>query len=105
MKIIGNLPSMLEVVVLRSVVLGAHHLKMADSVRLIKQTGATDVASVRAAGNLVFRSRKSPPALVAALEAGCERLYGKPTEVVAKTAAEWRALMGGSPSLRSPYPP
>lgn len=85
------------VALLRSMVINGQRIKGAEIRSLAEAAGGTDVRSVGATGNLVFRSRKAPQTLERELEAACAGLYGKPTEVVVKTAAEWRALLGANP--------
>lgn len=88
---------MLHIALLRSMVINGHRIKGAEIRKLAEDAGATDVVSVGATGNLVFRSRKGAAALERALEAGCAKLYGKPTEVIVKTADQWRAMMAANP--------
>ena len=87
----------IHVTLLRSMVINGHRIKGAEIRGLAEAVGATDVRSVGATGNLLFRSRKAPATLECELEAACAGLYGKPTEVVVKTAAEWRALLRANP--------
>lgn len=87
----------LRVALLRSMVINGHRIKMADVRRFAEQAGGQDVRSIIATGNLVFRSRKAPRTLEHALEAACQAFYGKPTEVVVKSAEEWRALIAANP--------
>lgn len=86
-----------HIALLRSVVIGGRRVKGAEARGLAETAGATDVRSVGATGNLLFRSRKAPATLQRELEAACADLYGRPTEMVVKTAAEWRALMAANP--------
>jgi uncharacterized protein (DUF1697 family) len=64
---------------------------------LAERAGGTDVRSVIATGNLLFRSDKAPRALERDLEAACEALYGRATEMVVKNAEEWRSLLAANP--------
>jgi len=64
---------------------------------MAERAGGTDVRSVIATGNLVFRSRKGAAALERALEKACAEEYGKATEIVVKTGAAWRALLAANP--------
>lgn len=85
------------VALLRSMVINGHRIKGAEIRGLAQAAGARDVRSVGATGNLLFRSRKALATLERDLEAACARLYGKPTEMVVRTAAEWRALLAANP--------
>jgi len=87
----------LQVALMRSILINGQRVKMADARALVEKVGGTDVRSVIATGNLVFRSRKAAATLERELEAACAALYGKPTEMVVKTAAQWRALMAANP--------
>ena len=87
----------IHIALLRSMVVNGHRVKGEDIRGLAAAIGATDVRSVGATGNLLFRSRKASARLERELEAACAHLYGKPTEVVVKTAAEWRALLKANP--------
>lgn len=87
----------LQVALMRSILINGVRVKMADARALVEQVGGTDVRSVIATGNLVFRSRKAAATLERELEAACAAFYGKPTEMVVKTAAQWRALMAANP--------
>ena len=87
----------LRVALLRSMVINGHRIRMADVRGFAEQAGGRDVRSIIATGNLVFRSRKAPRTLEHELEAACQAFYGKPTEVVVKTAEEWRALIAANP--------
>lgn len=86
-----------QVALMRSILINCQRVKMADARALVEEVGGTDVRSVIATGNLVFRSRKAAAKLERELEAACAALYGKPTEMVVKTAAQWRALMAANP--------
>lgn len=86
-----------HVALLRSVVINGRRVKGEKARSLAEAAGATDVRSVGATGNLLFRSRKAPARLERELEAACAKLYGKPTEMVVKTAPQWRALMAANP--------
>jgi len=87
----------IHIALLRSMVVNGHRVKGEEIRDLATAVGATDVRSVGATGNLLFRSRKAPARLERELEAACADLYGKPTEVVVKTAAKWRALLKANP--------
>lgn len=87
----------IRIALLRSVVINGRRVKGEEARGLAEAVGGTDVRSVIATGNLLFRSRKSPATLARELEAACAALYGQPTEMIVKTADQWRALMQANP--------
>ncbi|MEJ6789115.1 DUF1697 domain-containing protein [Brevundimonas sp. BR2-1] len=87
----------IRIALLRSVVINGRRVKGEEARGLAAVVGGTDVRSVGATGNLLFRSRKSPATLERELEAACAALYGRPTEMIVKTAGQWRALMKVNP--------
>lgn len=82
---------------MRSVVIADRRVKGEEARRLVEAVGGADVRSVIATGNLVFRSAKAPRRLERELEAACAAEYGRATEMVVKTADEWRALLAANP--------
>ena len=87
----------LVVALMRSIVINGQRVKMADARALAERVGGTEVQSVIATGNLLFRSDKAPRVLEQELEAGCEAFYGRATEMVVKTAEQWRSLLAANP--------
>ncbi|HWQ86774.1 DUF1697 domain-containing protein [Brevundimonas sp.] len=87
----------IHIALLRSVVINGRRVKGEEARGLAAAVGGTDVRSVGATGNLLFRSRKAPATLQRELEAACADLYGQPTEMIVKTADQWRALMKANP--------
>lgn len=87
----------IRVALLRSIVIGDRRVGGQDIRNLAASVGASDVRSVIATGNLLFRSRKAPRTLEREMEAVCASSFGRATEVVVKTASEWRALMAANP--------
>jgi uncharacterized protein (DUF1697 family) len=87
----------LMVALMRSIVINGQRVKMADARAMVEKVGGTNVRSVIATGNLIFRSRKAPRTLESELEAACGAFYGKPTEIVVKTADEWQSLLRANP--------
>lgn len=85
------------VALMRSIVVNRQRVLMADARALAEEVGGTDVTSVIATGNLIFRARKSTRTLERELEAACAERYGKATEMVVKTADEWRAILAANP--------
>lgn len=89
--------STLRVALLRSMVVGKRRVSGADVRALAEAAGGTDARSVIATGNVVFRSRKSPATLEREMEKACIAEFGKATEIIVKTAGEWRALVAANP--------
>jgi uncharacterized protein (DUF1697 family) len=88
------------VALMRSIVINGKRVKMSDARAMAERIGCTDVHSVIATGNLLFRSRRPPRALEQDLEAACEAFYGRSTEIVVKTAAQWQVLLAANPFRR-----
>lgn len=87
----------LRVALMRSVVIGDRRVKGIEARGLAEAVGGTDVRSVIATGNVLFRSRKAPGTLERELEKACAVEYGRATEMIVKTADQWRALMAANP--------
>jgi len=87
----------IRIALMRSVVINGRRVKGGEARGLAEAAGGTDVRSIVATGNLLFRSRKAPATLQRELEAACAALYGQPTEMIVKTADQWRALMKANP--------
>jgi uncharacterized protein (DUF1697 family) len=87
----------LRIALMRSIVINGQRVKMADARALVEQVGGSDVRSVMATGNLLFRSSKAPRDLERELEAAVAAFYGRSTEMVVKTAEQWRALLAVNP--------
>ena len=87
----------IRIALLRSMVIGKRRVSGADVRALAEAVGGTDARSVIATGNVVFRSRKAPATLEREMEAACAAAFGQPTEIVVKTADEWRALLAANP--------
>lgn len=96
----------IRIALMRSIVINGRRVKGQEARGMVESIGGTDVRSVIATGNLLFRSRKGPATLVRELETACAAVYGKPTEMVVRTAPAWRALMAANPfpaeSARAP---
>lgn len=94
------------IALLRSVLINGQRVKSAELKAMAEEAGCADVRTVIATGNLVFRSRLTAGSLAHALEQACERRYGRATEVVVKSAAQWRTLVAANPfpdeSARAP---
>ena len=87
----------IRIALLRSMVIGKRRVSGADVRALAEAAGGTDARSVIATGNVVVRSRKAPATLEREMEAACAAAFGQPTEIVVKTADEWRALLAANP--------
>jgi uncharacterized protein (DUF1697 family) len=87
----------IRIALLRSMVINRHRVTGADAEALAQAAGGTEPRSVMATGNVLFRSRRSPAALVKDIEAACKARFGQPTEIIVKTAEEWRALVAANP--------
>lgn len=87
----------LYVALMRSILINRRRVNMTDARGLAEAVGGAGVRSVGSTGNLIFRSRKAPATLERALEAACAEVYGRPTEMVVKTADQWRALLAANP--------
>ncbi len=70
---------------------------MADARQLVSNVGGRDIKSVIATGNLLFHSEMPNAWLEKKLEAECAIAYGRRTEIVVRTAEEWRELMAANP--------
>ena len=90
----------LRVALLRSVVINGHRVTGDDVRNLAEAVGGTDARSILATGNAVFRSTKSAATLTKELEAVCARRFGRPTEIIVKTEAQWRRLVAANPFKR-----
>lgn len=87
----------IRIALMRSILINGRRVKGEEARGLAAAVGGTDVRSVGATGNLLFRSRKAPATLERELEAACAKVYGRPTEMIVKTAGEWRALLRANP--------
>lgn len=87
----------IRIALLRSMVIGKRRVSGADVRALAEAVGGTGARSVIATGNVVFRSRKAPATLEREMEKACAAAFGKPTEIIVKTAGEWRALLAANP--------
>ena len=86
-----------RVALLRSMVIGKRRVSGAQVRAMAEAAGGTDARSVIATGNVVFRSRKAPATLEREMEKACAAEFGQATEIVVKTADEWRALIAANP--------
>lgn len=87
----------IRIALLRSMVIAGRRVSGAEVRALAEAAGGTDARSVIATGNVVFRSRKAPATLTREMEKVCAIEFGRATEIVVKTADEWRALIAANP--------
>lgn len=87
------------VALLRGVNVGkAKRVPMAELRQIVEGLGGTGVATVLNSGNVVFRHRRASPAGIAAeLSAGIAERLGIVVPVVAKTSAEFVAIIRENP--------
>ena len=90
----------LRVAILLSMVVNGRRVTGEDVRKLAEAVGGTDARSVLATGNAVFHSAKSAAVLTKELEAACAKRFGKSTEVIVKTEAQWRRLVAANPFKR-----
>src|SRR5947209_17819687 len=77
---------------------GYRKVAMSDLRDLLAQLGFADGRSVLQSGNLVFRSRARPPAVLEPLlETECEKRLGARTDFFVRTAKEWEAVVAKNP--------
>jgi uncharacterized protein (DUF1697 family) len=87
----------IKIALFRSMVIGDRRLTREALLRIADAVGGTDARTVIATGNLLFRSRKSTGRLERELEAACAEEYDRATEIIVKTAEEWRAMLAANP--------
>lgn len=87
------------VALLRGINVGGHRvLKMADLRAILVAAGARDAVTYIQSGNAVFdHAARSAATLVAELEARIAEATGFAVTVVARTAAEWAAVVAANP--------
>ena len=86
------------VALLRAVNVGGRKVTMKELREMAEQLGHTNVRTLVASGNLIFDTKKTPPAkLEAALEKAIEATFGLFSEVMVRDPAEWRAMIDANP--------
>jgi uncharacterized protein (DUF1697 family) len=78
---------------------GRNRLAMEDLRALVADAGGTDVETYIQSGNAVFRSRRSPSVLIAALESGLEGALGTRVPVLVRTKDELEGLTKTNPFI------
>ncbi len=87
-----------QVALLRAVNLGRSGKISMDELRALAVSLKLDeVRTLINTGNLIYRSGEAPSKIEAKLEAGCLKSLGLDTPVLARTAAEWSAILEGNP--------
>lgn len=88
----------LYVALLRAVnVGGTGRLPMAELREMATTLGFTEVQTYIQSGNLVFKSRKSAPAVKSALEAALANHFGKASTLVLRSAEELQEIEAANP--------
>lgn len=86
------------VALLHSIILPKGRLVMADLRALAAKLGLGAPRTLVATGNLVFTADGSSVAkLEAQLEKAFAERFGKPVDIIVRTATDWRALVRGNP--------
>lgn len=85
------------VALLHSIVLLNGRLVMADLKALAEKLGLGTPRTLAATGNLVFTADAPAAKLEAKLEKAFAERFGKPVDIIVRTAAEWRELVDGNP--------
>lgn len=87
-----------QVALLRGVNVGGHRrVPMGDLRALAESIGFRDAATHLQSGNLVYGTALGPEGAAARLERAIEGRFGFAVDVVARTAAQWRALARSNP--------
>jgi uncharacterized protein (DUF1697 family) len=76
---------------------GRNALAMDDLRTLINEVGGTNVQTYIQSGNTVFRSRRSPSALIGSLESGLEGILGATVPVLVRTKDELDGVIKANP--------
>jgi len=79
---------------------GRNALAMDDLRALIADVGGTDVRTYIQSGNAVFRSRRSPSAIIRSLEGGLESILGPTVAVLVRTKDELDGVIKTNPFVR-----
>jgi uncharacterized protein (DUF1697 family) len=86
-----------QVALLRAVNVGSRRATSADLRALMAELGFDDARTLLQSGNLVFRSEDTGATLEAKIEAAFEAQFGFASEVLVRSAAEWRAIVAANP--------
>jgi uncharacterized protein (DUF1697 family) len=86
------------VALLRAVNLGSHQqIAMAGLRTAMEAVGFTEVRTLLQSGNVVFAGGKSGVATEERIEAAIAGHFGFTTQVMVRSASEWRKLIAGNP--------
>lgn len=86
------------VALLRAVNVGGRKVTMKELREMAEGLGYENARTLVASGNLIFETKKTPPAkLEAALETAIEATFGLFSEVMVRDPAEWRAMIDANP--------
>lgn len=86
-----------RILLLRGVNVGGVTVPMAELKRLAADLGWEAPTTLLASGNLVAGARLAPEHMADQLEAALARRFGRPIDVIARTPAQWAALMAANP--------
>ena len=85
------------IALLRAVNVGGRKLPMAELRPLCGELGWTEVETYIQSGNVVFTAAGKPEALEAALEKAIEDRFGFRSDVMVRSAAQWRKVIEANP--------
>jgi uncharacterized protein (DUF1697 family) len=86
------------VVLLRGINVGGHRrVPMAELRELAHELGLINPRTYVASGNLVFETDIRPEDVASDLEHAIEQRFGFPVDVIARSAADWRAYVQSNP--------
>lgn len=91
-----------QVALLRAVNVGGNKLPMKELKAMGEEAGFEGVSTYIASGNLIFRSDDSPERVRGILEARLADFFGKPMDVLVRTARELSDLVAINPYAGEP---
>lgn len=90
------------VALLRGVNVGGRQLKMADLKAMADKLGYKNARTYIASGNLLFVTGAAEAKVKEQLQAALKSHFGKPVEVMVRTAAEMKAVADANPFAEEP---
>lgn len=87
---------------LRAINVGGNKLPMKELKAMGEEAGFEEVSTFIASGNLIYRTDDSPERARTILEARLEAWFGKPMDVLVRTARELRDLVDVNPYASEP---
>lgn len=87
---------------LRAINIGGNKLPMAELRAIAEDAGFEAVSTYIASGNLIFRSADPPRQVRAALESRLEAFFGKPMDVLVRSASDLSGLVEANPYSDQP---